>query len=622
MTGDVVQAGVVHGGVHVHNHQSILRLPHRSGPVPPRADGFQARSVSARFEAALDDVGGASPEPGRASSRVAVLNGLGGVGKTQLAADYANRAWDSGTVDLLVWVTAWSWQAVVGDFARLAADLVGVEDRDPVRGARRFLDWLATTGARWLIVLDDLQTPADMDDLWPPHNPGGRVVVTTRRRDAALRGQGRRLVEVGLFTASESVAYLDAKLGPDRSDGAPELAAALGHLLLAPAQAAAYQLDRHLTCRDYLTRWSDRRRTLVSLLPEPHAVPDQYRRTLAATWSLSIEHADRLHPAGAAAAALDVLALLDSNGIPLGLLATPAASGRLSGTVYTEVDHDDIQDAISNLARLSLLSHTRSATHSEIRVHALVQRTVRDRLAGRVHRLARVVGDALVQFWPDVERDTTLSHVLRANAAALRASVPEALWTPRMHPVLVRAGTSLGSCGQTAAAHQYYESLLVAARRQLPEEHEDIFVLRHEIAHWLGERGEPDAAATAFRDLLEDRLRVLGRDHLGTLTTRRILAPTSRARPPTRHGRSPNSKSSSTTTSASWARTTRTPTRPGRVYGDGRRLCRRPAGGRRGAGTGVGGRGVGAISACAMWWPDIVAAHPVVTAPHAGSCVS
>jgi len=286
-----VQAGAVHGDVHVHGGQSIARLPHRFGPVPPRADGFQARSMAGRLEAVLAVDGRAVVSSTGTHARVGVLHGLGGVGKTQLAADYANRMWETGTVDLLVWITAWSREAITGDYARLAADLTGTEDNDPSHGARRFLDWLATTPARWLIVLDDLQAPAHMDDLWPPQSPSGQVVVTTRRRDAALRGQGRQPVDVGLFTDEESLGYLETKLGTHLAEGAAELATTLGHLPLALAQAAAYQLDRYLTCRDYLARWSDRRRTLASLLPEPDAVPDQYRRTLAATWSLSIEHA-------------------------------------------------------------------------------------------------------------------------------------------------------------------------------------------------------------------------------------------------------------------------------------------------------------------------------------------
>jgi hypothetical protein len=51
---------------------------------------------------------------------------------------------------------------VVWEYARWAAVVTGVDDRDPEAGARRLLDWLAATSARWLIVLDDLQAPQDL----------------------------------------------------------------------------------------------------------------------------------------------------------------------------------------------------------------------------------------------------------------------------------------------------------------------------------------------------------------------------------------------------------------------------------------------------------------------------
>jgi len=54
------------------------------------------------------------------------------------------------------------------------------------------------------VVLDDLANPADARGLWPPASARGRVLVTTRRRDAVLSGEGRRLVDVGLFTPAEA----------------------------------------------------------------------------------------------------------------------------------------------------------------------------------------------------------------------------------------------------------------------------------------------------------------------------------------------------------------------------------------------------------------------------------
>jgi hypothetical protein len=75
----------------------------------------------------------------------------------------------------------------------------------------------------------------------------------------------------------------------------------------------------------------DRRATtLGELLPEAGALPDDHKATVAATWSLSIELADSLIPAGLARPAMELASLLDSDGIPGEVFTTEAAT-RLLG---------------------------------------------------------------------------------------------------------------------------------------------------------------------------------------------------------------------------------------------------------------------------------------------------
>lgn len=126
------------------------------------------------------------------------------------------------------------------------------------------------------------------------------MLVTTRRRDAALAAPGRRVTDVGLFIPDEACGYLRGRLGgdPERLDEAESLAVDLGHLPLALAQAAAYLIDRGLTRAGYRRRFAERRRKLAELVPETEALPDDQRATIAVTWSLSVEAADRLIPAG------------------------------------------------------------------------------------------------------------------------------------------------------------------------------------------------------------------------------------------------------------------------------------------------------------------------------------
>ncbi|TWV56331.1 hypothetical protein FRZ03_04325 [Streptomyces misionensis] len=102
--------------------------------LPRQADCFQDRAAAAQLKQAVAE--GGTVVLGQ------VLAGMGGVGKTQLAAHHARQAWDKGEVDLLVWVTAATRTAVVSAYAQAATDLLHADPADPERAASAFLAWL------------------------------------------------------------------------------------------------------------------------------------------------------------------------------------------------------------------------------------------------------------------------------------------------------------------------------------------------------------------------------------------------------------------------------------------------------------------------------------------------
>jgi hypothetical protein len=291
-------------------------------------------------------------------------------------------------------------------------------------------------------------------------------VVTTRRRDAALRGKHRRLIEVEVFSDAEATTYLSAALAdrPGLLEGSAELVWELGCLPLALAQAAAFMVDRHLSCLAYLTRLADRRRRLGSLLPEAEGLPDEHRATVAATWSLSIEQANCLEPAMLAGVLLEIASLLDPNGVPAVVFTAAPVLEWLGGSVGRPVGEDDARDGLGCLHRLSLITWEPDSALRAVRAHALVQCATRDGLPqARIPVLACAVADALVSVWPDIEKDAVLGQVLRANTDALIAAGDECLWEPAMHPVLFRVGTSLGESGAAVQAMSYYQRLYATA---------------------------------------------------------------------------------------------------------------------------------------------------------------
>ncbi|MER5598298.1 tetratricopeptide repeat protein [Streptomyces sp. NPDC002265] len=471
-----------------------------------------------------------------------VLSGMGGVGKTQLAADYVRTAWKTGDLDLLVWVAASDAEAVVAAYARAGVEVLGAEAADPEAAARAFVAWLEPKSGqrpcRWVIVLDDVVDPGDLTGWWPPLSPSGRTLVTTRRQDALLTGPDRRLVKIGLFTEAESVTYLTTALSArGRREPDVQLAALaddLGRLPLALSQAAAYLVDVDISCEVYRTLLADRTSSLADAAPD--TLPDDQRHTMAAAWALSIEHADSVRPAGLARPLLQLASFLAPNGIPEPLLTSPPALAHLSvsaspatGREPVPVTREQARLALRTLHRLSLVDHRPDTPHHAVHVHRLVQRAVRETLVSDHEtlvsdRCARTAADALRAIWPETENDAAQAQALRANATAVARCAEDALYEPDAHAVLYRIGRSLGAAGQVGAACEHFRRLCDSTSARLGADHPDTLLARYELAEWQGSAGDVAGAVAGFTELLPDVVRLLGEDHSETLGTRHQLA--------------------------------------------------------------------------------------------------
>ncbi|MEU9085447.1 tetratricopeptide repeat protein [Streptomyces sp. NPDC048357] len=508
------------------------------GVVPARAGYYEHRPQAGELVAALETAGSVQ--------RCQVVTGTGGVGKTQLAAEYARTALDgSGAepVELLLWIQATGPHAVAEAYALAAQAVVpgGACELLPNQAAQQFLAWLRTTTRRWLIVLDDAPAPGALAGLWPPEVAAGRVLVTTRSRDAAWSTETRTLLQVDMFTPDQSAAYLRRALARpgrpargDRDSDISGLADALGHLPLALAQAAAYLVDTGREIPQYRMLLGDRARLLARLVPDIGGLPDAQTRTVNAVWDISLALADTYRPVGLAGPMMELAAVLDANAVPGRILTARAARARLAalrasdgGTgdepdEVDEVDEVDAEDALRTLHRLNLLDHDPGA--ATVRIHQLIQRAVREGARARLRDLVSTAADAVMEVWPDPERDSMFALALRANAEELIGHGGGVLWEDGAHPLLFRVGGSRGDSGEVQGAVEHYEKVAADAHARLGADHPDTLAARHEEAYWRGQTGDVAGTLAAFQRLLTDQLRLQGPDHPHTLTVRNEVA--------------------------------------------------------------------------------------------------
>ena len=496
----------------------------RLGVVPPLAASFNPRP-----ETGLGLAGSLMPgeitvlNPAEEDGNPDPLAGTGGTGKTQLAAALAHSLWQAGAVEVLVWLTASGRDAVIAGYARALCDIDAAEPgADPDATAARFLAWLASTTRPWLVVLDDLADPADLEGLWP-HGPAGRVVVTTRRDSAALRGNGRRVVQIGVFSRREALSYLTASLydDPDQRIEALDLAEDLRCLPLALAQAAALMADRGLDCRSYRAWFAERKRRL------PGSVAGSYSSIATVTWSLSLDYADQLPPAGLARPALAMTALLDPNGVPGAVLTSKPGCEFIAGRPgdAAAADGQQARGALQNLARLGLVTIDPASAERTVRVHPMVQATVREALPPAVlKQAAQAAAEALLETWPARDTQPVLAQTLRDNTASLRRCTGDLLLAPESIPLLFRAGRSLEDAGLTGPAISYWQLMTDAIDRVHGPAHARALAARDHLAAAYDAAGRPGEAIGARRSCLEERERILGPDHPDTLASRSDLA--------------------------------------------------------------------------------------------------
>jgi hypothetical protein len=458
---------------------------------------------------------------------------MGGVGKTQLAVAFARELISRNQVSLVVWVPASSRTGVVTAYAA-AADTVGVGAADPEQACDRFRGWLAGTDRRWAIILDDVSDPADLRGLWPSDQPLGTTVITTRRRDASLLAR-RILIDVDVFTVDQARAYLTERLTPELADDIDGIAADLGYLPLALSHGAAYLIDRDLPASTYRQQFANRKRQLARLFPAASELFDsETSATVATTWSMSIEQADDQEPMGLARPLLALASLLDPNGIPMAVFDAAATRDYLAAITTDEAPSDDedvpdaadIRSGLANLRRFNLIS----VADPVVRVHALVQRAVRETLRREeLIQVVRCAADALMQTWPRVEHgtDSAVVVLLRSNVGLLGELLDaENLWSSADNAgdVLLRRVESISNAALARTAFDEASRLYDQTNRQLGPNHRITLKARHHIADITGELGDPAGAVRAYEALLADDLDVLGPNDPDTLHTRSNLA--------------------------------------------------------------------------------------------------
>lgn len=425
---------------------------------------------------------------------VQVLHGLGGVGKSQIAKEFAHRY--AADYELVWWVEANVPLSISEVLAGLASQL-GVKEQ-PSQEKTAALVWEALSQRqRWLVIFDYAEHAKDLGD-YQPTGVHGHVLITSR--SPVWKGLGQAL-EVKEFNRDDSVAFLTRRLDLPRTgvheavELAGHLAEDLGDLPLALEQAGAYMEQTGMSLSDYIKLFQRRRRDLLN-----RGEPTAYEGRLDTTWQLAFDRVAQRSQA--AVELLRLISFLAPDAIPLELLNAdldalpPALSEAVRGVL-------ELEDAVAILNDYSLIDRDKSG----LRVHRLVQLVVREDLSpeDRGAWAERVVHLLSVAFPADGYRPETwpacaplVSHALVAAAYAQGEKV--ALESAAR--LLKSAGLYLGSHVRLESAREALERALKIAEVSFGPDHpetSDILAILGDLLRELGKL--PEAEETLERAL-------------------------------------------------------------------------------------------------------------------------
>ena len=248
------------------------------------------------------------------------IAGLGGIGKTELAREFAHRCLCEGVRDLVWWFTASDRTSVVASMSRLHQQLQVVPsgNSDPELGAELLATWLLSTSLRWLVVLDNAEEDWVLDLL--PECPQGRVLITSRLAEWPATVSVQRL---DVLPVADAVSLLSLLSGRSATASGEGLVRELGCLALAIEQAGAYV---RITGVEF-DAYCDLVRANVSL--HEHDVAG-VGKSVAAAWWTSVDRVTRdSHSGPLVTHVLGVLAYLEADDIPRARSSTRrSGSGR------------------------------------------------------------------------------------------------------------------------------------------------------------------------------------------------------------------------------------------------------------------------------------------------------
>ena len=456
----------------------------------------------------------------------AVLSGLGGTGKTQIALQYAYDHFRDNTANVY-WVRSGSGEEVVTNLAALAARLgLAFEDTSDQEAVAKAVKATLEQRPDWLVVFDGADDPTILSG-WLPVNPRGHVVVTSQATNFGFLGIAG-VAPVGDMTPEDAEEFLlkraDKTLTDADREPLQDLIAELHRFPLALEQAGAYMAEKSIGFAEYLRLYRHARK---QFLAGGSTLAGDYERTVATTWSVAFS---RVKSASRASAnLLRLSAFLHEGRIPYELLlrGAPHLGLRLFVALRWRAEKRAvIANLLQPLTRYSLVRV--DVDDRSYSIHGLVQTVLRDQMWRRVQRkwVVRCV-DALAASYPNAQHfknwplcDRLLLHSMAVTAHMEHHGIVFEL----AGDLLNNTGGYLNERARYSEAEQLHRRALAVREKALGPDHPDCALSINNLAVVCESQGRYGEAEPLFARAFAINEKVLGSEHPRTATSLNNLA--------------------------------------------------------------------------------------------------
>ncbi len=479
--------------------------------------------------------------------RVAIvaLHGLRGVGKTTLAAAYAER--HSKDYRAMWWIRAQTPDAMRADLVSLGVRLqwIAADEREEP-ALQKVRDRLRDEGQGLLLIYDNAVDPASLKPFLPIGG-SARVLVTSNAH--AWRGVAEE-VEIEVWPKDIGGNFLMMRTGRDNERAAAEaLSEALGGLPLAHEQAAAYCERLDVSLAEYRGRFEAKPARFLDDA-EHTPIEHNYGMTVAKSFALGIDQASKLHRA--AEPLITIAAHLAPGPIPLFLFSLEQVNlgpwvrlflrlqRLLLGAAIPYMRQEDVEGAVAALHTYALIDyeliydeHDPSIGTQTIGLHRLVREIAATRWLPAVARWLRRRGltKMVAAAYPSRVRDdpSVWARARRLDALAIDLVGVETTFPSGTVRAAVFLLTALGQYRQAALAAYFeaqplLERALAVSEKALGPDHPDTATSLNNLALLLWEQGHPESAQPLHERALTIREKALGPEHPATAESLNNLA--------------------------------------------------------------------------------------------------